>query len=215
METEIRYYFSKNSEDKIINYLKKFKELKYDGVFYEKTMQYNHPMKEYDFYDLNIDGRFRIRRTTGENINKGMITWKRRLKDNSDNIINREEEIEILIKEEEINNLIFLIENVIHMKLIESYERYRHVFKNEEVEIVVDNFPFGIALEIESKVQNGEEENIIYNWINKIGLKANESYKLSWDDKYNELCKLQNKKVETEVSFDKDMPQETKEFNII
>ena len=63
METEVRFYYSSDSKDKIIEYLKKYKELVYKGRFYEKTDQYNHPMKKYDFYSLEIDGRFRIRRT--------------------------------------------------------------------------------------------------------------------------------------------------------
>ena len=54
---------------------------------------------------------------------------------------------------EEFDKLVFLLENVIKMKNIESYERYRNVFHNEDIEIVVDKYPFGIALEIENKKQ--------------------------------------------------------------
>ena len=60
METEIRYYFSKNSKDKILDKLNTFKELNYKGTFYEKTDQYNHPMQEFDFYDKKIDGNFKM-----------------------------------------------------------------------------------------------------------------------------------------------------------
>ena len=74
METEIRYYFSKNSKDKILDKLNTFKELNYKGTFYEKTDQYNHPMQEFDFYDKKIDGRFRVRKTTSSKISKCMIT---------------------------------------------------------------------------------------------------------------------------------------------
>jgi hypothetical protein len=207
METEVRFYFSKKSEEKLLNHLKTFKDLKYHGVLYEKTVQYNHPMKEYDFYSDDIDGRFRIRISKGEKDSKSMITWKRRLKKYKNSKINREEEIEVLIKCEDYENMIYLIENVLHMVLIESYERYRHVFKNNEIEIVVDRFPFGIALEIESKTKDEDSEKVIYDWLNKIGLSIDDSYKLSWDDKYTELCKEQNKKVENIVTFDKDMPQ--------
>ena len=61
METEIRFFYSINSKEKILNYLKEFKELNYVDRFYECTDQYNHPMKEYDFYSKEIDGRFRVR----------------------------------------------------------------------------------------------------------------------------------------------------------
>lgn len=43
---------------------------------------------------------------------------------------------------EEFDKLVFLLENVIKMKNIESYERYRNVFHNEDIEIVVDKYPF-------------------------------------------------------------------------
>jgi len=211
METEIRYYYSLESEEKIINFLKKIKELKYEGKYYEETLQYNHPMKKYDFYSLDIDGRFRIRKTIGDKESRAMITWKRRLKDNKLKNIHQEEEVEVNINIEEYDNLTFLIENILHLKLVESYERYRSVFSDKEVEIVVDRFPFGIALEIESKDQS-KPINVIEKWINKLGLNIKDSYKLSWDDKYQELCKKQNKKINNIVTFSKDMPKEKKEF---
>lgn len=213
METEVRFYYSIDSKDSIINYLKKYNELTYKGKFYEKTDQYNHPMKEYDYYSKEIDGRFRIRRTVNDEYSKCMITWKRRLKDNKDSLIHNEEEIELSIKDSEYNNLIFLIENVLHLNIVESYERYRSVFLNDDVEIVVDEYPFGIAVEIENKnkFKNGEE--VITSWINKLGFDIKDAYKLSWDDKYSELCNEQNKKIERIVRFNKDMPKVEKNFD--
>lgn len=213
METEVRFYYSIDSKDSIINYLKKYNELTYKGRFYEKTDQYNHPMKEYDYYSKEIDGRFRIRRTLNDEYSKCMITWKRRLKDNKDSLIHNEEEIELSIKDSEYNNLIFLIENVLHLNIVESYERYRNVFLSDDVEIVVDEYPFGVAIEIENKnkIKNGEE--VITSWLNKLGFDIKDAYKLSWDDKYSELCKEQNKKIERIVRFDKDMPKVEKYFD--
>ena len=213
METEVRFYYSIDSKDSIINYLKKYNELTYKGKFYEKTDQYNHPMKEYDYYSKEIDGRFRIRRTVNDEYSKCMITWKRRLKDNKDSLIHNEEEIELSIKDSEYNNLIFLIENVLHLNIVESYERYRSVFLNDDVEIVVDEYPFGIAVEIENKnkFKNGEE--VITSWLNKLGFDIKDAYKLSWEDKYSELCKEQNKKIERIVRFNKDMPKVEKKFD--
>ena len=48
METEIRFYYSIDSKDRVIKYLKKFKELNYKGRFYECTDQYNHPMRKFN-----------------------------------------------------------------------------------------------------------------------------------------------------------------------
>ena len=206
METEIRFYYSINSKDKLIDYFKQFNELNYRGRYYECTDQYNHPMKEFDFYDKKIDGRFRVRKTIGENISKCMITWKRRLKDNDKELIHKEEEIEISINPDEYDNLCLLLENVLHLNMVESYERYRSVFSNEDVEIVVDEYPFGLCVEIENKSKNKDADKVIEEWIKKLGFNINDAYRLSWDDKYSELCNQQNKKVENIVRFNKDMP---------
>ncbi len=213
METEIRFYYSIDSKESIIKYLKSFKELKYNGRFYEITDQYNHPMKEFNFYDKKIDGRFRVRKTVGDDISKCMITWKRRL-NNKKELIHNEEEIEVNIKAEEYDNLCLLLNNVLHLEKIESYERYRSVFSNEDVEIVVDEYPFGVCIEIENKSKSKNAEDVINEWINILKFDINKAYKLSWDDKYAELCKLQNKKIESIVRFDKDMPQVKETFNI-
>ncbi len=212
METEIRYYFSKNSKDKILDKLNTFKELNYKGTFYEKTDQYNHPMQEFDFYDKKIDGRFRVRKTTSSKISKCMITWKRRLPSTEQDLIHTEEEVEISIKPEEYDNLIFLLKNVLHLNLVESYERYRSVYSNDEVEVVIDDYPFGIALEIEDKTHTDKAKEIINYWLEKLNLNIKDAYQLSWDDKYSELCKSQGKEVYNIVTFDKDMPSITNEF---
>ena len=213
METEIRFYYSSDSKDKIIKYLRKYKELHYKGRFYEKTDQYNHPMKKYDYYSLDIDGRFRIRRTVKGNYAKCMITWKRRLKDNKDSLIHKEEEVEITIKNEEYDNLIFLVENVLHLNIVESYERYRNVFTNEDIEIVVDEYPFGIAVEIENKSKIKNVEEVIKDWVSKLNFDLNKAYRLSWDDKYNELCKSQNIPISNVVRFNANMPKILDDFD--
>ena len=202
METEIRYYYSQKSKDKIIKYLKKFK----------CTDQYNHPMKKYDFYSKEIDGRFRVRKTIGDNVSKCMITWKRRLKSNVKQLIHQEEEIELQINPNEYENLCLLLENVLHLTIIESYERYRSIFSNEDIEIVVDEYPFGICIELENKSKTKEATEVIKTWLDKLNFDINDAYRLSWDDKYSELCKEQNIKVEKIVRFDKNMPRINKEF---
>ena len=214
METEIRFYYSKESQEDVIKYFKKFKELKYSGRFYECTDQYNHPMKEFDFYSKKIDGRFRVRKTIGDNVSKCMITWKRRLKDNVKELIHKEEEIELSIDPSEYDNLCLLLENVLHLSMVESYERYRSIFKNEDIEIVVDEYPFGLCIEIENKSKTKNAEDVIKSWLEKLKFNINDAYRLSWDDKYAELCKEQNKKRENIVRFDKDMPIISNKFDL-
>lgn len=214
METEIRFYYSIESKDAVINYLKKFEELTFKGRFYECTDQYNHPMKKYDFYSKDIDGRFRVRKTIGDNISKCMITWKRRLKENVKELIHQEEEIEVSINPEEYDKLCSLLEKVIHLSIVESYERYRSIFSNEDIEIVVDEYPFGLCVEIENKSKTKDAETVIKEWLSKLKLDINDAYRLSWDDKYTELCKEQNKEIYNVVRFDKDMPKISTEFSM-
>ncbi len=207
MEYEVRYYYNTKELDNLMEKLLSFKELKQKPRTYEKTSQYDHTCKEYSFYNKSVDGRFRIRISKNKNETISKLSWKRRLKETTSEKVNKEEEKEVHIDNYE--NFIYIVENVMHFKLIESYERYRNVFENEEVEISVDEYPFGLALEIESKGQN-EIENV-QKWVNKLGLKIEDAYRLSWDDKYRELCIEQNIEQYNIVSFDKKMPTIRKE----
>lgn len=207
MEYEVRYYYPKESKEEIIKKISRIDNLISSGCFYEKTSQYNHPMKEYDFYDKKIDGRFRLRITKNENISLCKLSWKRRLKDTSSSLVNKEEEIEVHLDYNDYQNFEFLITNVLHMSLIESYERYRNIYENDYVEIAIDEYPFGIAVEIEAKKEVVNKEEEIKKWISILNLDDKRRYKLSWDDKYQELCKTQEKTIYSEVLFGLDMPE--------
>ena len=91
------------------------------------------------------------------------------------------------------------------MEEVESYERYRTTFINNEVEIAIDEYPFGLALEIESKGYN--PKFIIEKYLEFLNLSYGDSYKLSWDDKYTSLCNEQNIEIYKDVTFDKPMPE--------
>ena len=78
IETETRVLFPLNEEENIIKKLNLVDDLKYKGKFYEKTIQYNHPDKNIDFYSKEIDARFRVRLTKNNNYEKCMISYKRR-----------------------------------------------------------------------------------------------------------------------------------------
>ena len=209
METELRFYYGYNKYESLLERLRKYKELKYEGCFYELTIQYDHPMEEHSFYSKEIDGRFRVRCSKEVNTNKtkSKISWKRRKSDSLEGLVNNEEEIELDFKYEELDNLTYLLENVLLMKKIESYERYRNVFFNDDIEIVVDKYPFGIALEIENKSKDKNPEETVLNWIKNLGLKQEDAFRLSWDDKYTELCRTQNVEIYKHVRFDLPMPK--------
>ena len=129
-------------------------------------------------------------------------------------LIHREEEVEVSIDPDNYDNLIFLLENVLHMNIVESYERYRSIFSNSDIEIVVDEYPFGICIELENKSKDKDAYDVINSWLNKLNFNINDAYKLSWDDQYEELCRKQGKNIEKIVRFDKDMPKVEKTFDI-
>ena len=154
-----------------------------------------------------IDGRFRVRVTKNSNSSKCKLSWKRRIKSTLDTNVNKEEEVELSIKYEEYDNFIFILENVLKMRKVESYERYRTIFTNDDIEISVDEYPFGIALEIENKSDSKNPEDVVRNWVELLGFDINDAYRLSWDDKYSELCKEQGIEHYNFVTFDKPMPK--------
>lgn len=92
------------------------------------------------------------------------------------------------------------------MKNVESYERYRTLFYNDDIEISIDEYPFGIALEIENKGTKSDPESNVKQWVDIIGLDLSKAYRLSWDDKYTELCKEQGIEHFSNVSFGLPMP---------
>ena len=85
---------------------------------------------------------------------------------------------------------------------------------NEDIEIAVDEYPFGLCIEMENKSKSKDAEVVIKDWLDKLKFNINDAYILSWDDKYAELCQEQNKKVENIVRFNKDMPKVSNKFII-
>ena len=207
MEYEVRYYFPTEKLESIIEKLKNVQGLNMGSRCYEKTSQFDHPNDAMSFYSKEIDGRFRIRVTKNDETAKCKISWKRRIPDTKSTDVNKEEEVEVRVQYDDYDNLMFLINNVLKMKDVESYERYRTIFVNDEVEISVDEYPFGIALEVENKSASKAPNEVVRKWVELLGLDINKSYRLSWDDKYSELCKSQNVKQYSHVTFDLPMPK--------
>ena len=207
IETETRVLFSLDKEEEIIKKLNEIDDLIYKGKFYEKTIQYNHPDENIDFYSKEIDARFRVRITENKNYQKCMISYKRRGQDFFKDKINSEEEVEVEINYNDFNNLSYILENVLNMKLVESYERYRYVYYNDDVEVDVDIYPFMIAVEIENKSADKDPRMVVLYYLERLGFTLDDIYQLSWDDKYEELCREQNIEIHKIVEFDKEMPE--------
>lgn len=207
MEYEVRFYYGVEKLEKITQILDGMTELIKKPRTYEKTIQYNHCDERYDFYSEEIDGRFRLRISSNEKETKCKLSWKRRLKSTTETEVNKEEEKEVRINSNDIDNFIFIINNVMHFKVVESYERYRTVYENEDIEVSLDEYPFGLCVEIENKSIDKNPEEVVKEWVNKLGLDINSAYRLSWDDKYLELCNEQGIERYNEVTFDKKMPK--------
>ena len=149
----------------------------------------------------------RVRISKNDSNTKCKLSWKQRVPGFNDGLVNEEIEKEVSINETEIENFEYILKNVLHFEIVESYERYRTTFSNQDIEIALDEYPFGIALEFENKSDNLNPEKNVLNYLNELGLDVNDSYKLSWDDKYAELCKEQDVEMFNEVTFDKPMPK--------
>ena len=214
MEYEVRFYYSKSEYDKIVNSLKEIPELHSNLKLYEYTVQYNHSDKKYDFYNEKVDGRFRLRVAKNELNTKCKLSWKQRTKDTTKSKVNAEMEREVRINPDDLDNFIYIIENVMHFKVVESYERYRTIFENNDIKIAVDEYPFGLCIEVENKSIDRDPVETVKYWTKKIGLDIDNAYRLSWDDKYEELCHEQGIDCFKEVTFDKKMPEIKKEFII-
>ena len=68
-----------------------------------------------------------------------------------------------------------------------------------------------LRLKLKIKVKNAEE--VIKDWVSKLNFDLNKAYRLSWDDKYNELCKLQNIPISNVVRFNANMPKILDDFD--
>lgn len=207
MEYEVRFYYNSNKLNDLLSMLRSNKYLVENIRTYEKTIQYNHCDPNYDFYSKEMDGRFRLRISKNDKESKAKLSWKRRLNNDSSSLVNKEEEKEVNINPEDFEKFEFIISNVMHFTTVESYERYRTTFTNDDIEISLDEYPFGIALEVENKSLDKDPEEIVKAYVSKIGLDINDKYPLSWDDKYEELCREQNIPIYKEVTFDKKMPE--------
>lgn len=164
MEYEVRFYYESEELKNILKNLNNEINLKEQPRTYEKTIQYNHSDERFDFYSKEIDGRFRLRISSNDTETKCKLSWKRRLKSTTETEVNKEEEKEVRINPNDIDNFLFIISNVMHFTTVESYERYRTVFENDEVEISVDEYPFGVCVEIENKSITKNPEDVVKNW---------------------------------------------------
>lgn len=99
----------------------------YTHSYHEITTMYDNPNPELTFYSKEIDGRLRLRYSkksdssvfgqTLSNIDESqcLVTWKRRIADNSGGSIRREEEVEYMVDAGEFESVKAIFEDVLKL----------------------------------------------------------------------------------------------------
>lgn len=196
-ESEIKFLIKSDKVLKIKKEILKIPAVVYKGKAYEKITMFDNSIRQMQ----KEDARLRVKQIINQENNKNSLvefSYKRRIR--ADGGVKQEEEIEVSFPTD--IDLFSQILNKMGYEITTSYERYRETFKSPEIKITLDEFPFGHVLEIE-----GDEENIkkICDFLN---LDIKESYPLSCDDVYVDLCKKKGIKPKNHILFnDLDMPK--------
>lgn len=213
-EKEIRFYFPKLKKNNLIEQIKL--KWEYSHSCKEVTTMYDNPNPDFTFYSEKIDGRLRIRnseqiddRGIGPNQSSHgsacLVTWKRRLPEKKSNKIREEEEVEININADEAEQVVLIFEHILKCPVVSSYERVRHFFYGKNLQITLDEFPFGLMLEFELKGSGNDAT--LHKSISEMGLELDQASHLSCDDKYHELCENAGIKPRNNIKFsDSTMP---------
>ena len=156
------------------------------------------------------DARLRLR-TKIANINgqekNFEFTYKKRL--TTKNGIKKESELNYNFSSAQSPENLLNLFKIIGLSEKDSYERMRKTFKNNEIQLTIDEFPFGYIAELE-----GDEEMVI-KYDKLLNMSCFAQYELSCDDVYAELCKNKGIKQKTDILFsDKDMPNLEKYIKI-
>jgi len=197
-ELEIKFLFNKRQIKLLKEKILAISDTFYQGRNYEKTTMLDTP----DGLLAKEDARLRVRQISREKDSddqKIEFSYKRRIK--ADGGIKKEEEIESEFQTD-ILNLIAILRRMNYVP-VSSYERFRETYGHgNSLKITLDEFPFGYILEIEGEKR---EIQMFYKWLK---LKQSQSYALSCDDAYVDLCKKAHIIPKDHILFsDKDMPQ--------
>ncbi len=205
IEKEVRYYFPDKFKKRLEEKIEKC-ALEYKGKYFIQTLMFDNPNPDYSFYLPEIDGRLRLRKFESLEPDKfssrAFLSWKQRLK--KEGGINEEIEIEVRFRAEDYENIRKILEEVLRCKYMGGYEMYRTIFEGKGVEVTINEYPFGIALEIEAK----DPKINLQEFITALDLQKFNPYYLSNDDMYEALCKKKGIKPKPEIFFDDpDMPK--------
>lgn len=197
VELEIKFLFNPTRASLIRKKILKIKNISYEGRFYEKATMLDNAERAMN----KEDARLRVKEIKNEQNSRDSrieFSYKRRIQANGG--IKKEEEIETSFISDA--DSFFKILNKMGYQITTSYERYREIYTVNNSKITLDEFPFGYILEIE-----GEEKEI--KKISKLlNLKISNSYPLSCDDVYVDLCKREKITPKDHILFnDSEMPK--------
>lgn len=187
-EIELKYKIPSSEFSELKDKLAQFES---KGRKYEKNIMFDNEQQSMQ----KLDARLRVRLISEDKDDKEKtieIAYKRRLA--IENGIKKEEEIEVDFKTEP--EIFILILNKMGYFKTTSYERYRETIIVNNTKVTIDEFPYGMVLEIEGE---GEE---IKSVAQDLDLKDDNLYSLSCDDLYIELCRNKGIVPKRDILFD-------------
>ena len=167
IEVELKFEINKNEID---SFDKRLKELGFIFLkrVYELNVMYDNPSSIMQI----TDGRIRLRKSGKDTI----LTYKKPL---SREGIKKEIEYETKVSDFDIMEKIL---EMMEFTKTTSYERYRSYFHKKNVEVMIDEFPYGVFIEIE-----GNERGII-EVSNNLGFNIKDNLTDSCDTIYTTRC---------------------------
>lgn len=196
IEKEIKFLLTKDEMKELERRLTGMLEIKRKGRVYEKTSMLDDATGRM----RSEDARLRVREC-GDGVadcDTIEFSYKRRL--GVERGIKKEEEIECGFMTD--SEIFFGILSKIGYGVVGSYERLRTTYAARGLKVTFDEFPFGMILEIEG------EEGDIERLCGELRLDATDSYPLSCDDVYRELCEAAGIAPKPHITFgDPDMPR--------
>jgi adenylate cyclase class IV len=151
----------------------------------------------------NDDARLRLRtkiKDLNSHVKNFEFTYKKRL--GIENGIKKETELNYNFTSDQPSENLLAIFTLTGLTERDSYERTRKTFTNKDVQLTIDEFPFGYIAELE-----GDEDKVL-EYEKLLSMEGMLQYGKSCDDVYMELCQKKGVEPKNRILFeDTDMPK--------
>lgn len=196
LEVEKKYLLTKSEADLLEKKCLKI-SLSQTSYAYEKNQNFDRD-NLFEKDDARLRLRTKIKDLNGQE-KHFEFTYKKRL--SIENGIKKENELSFNFNSTQSSENFLALFHVIGLNEKDSYERIRKSFSNDEIQLTIDEFPFGYIAELE-----GEEEMVL-KYEKLLDMSNFVQYGASCDDVYTELCDKKSIKPKINILFnDKDMP---------